>query len=378
MKPQLDTLLRYFALLILVVAAEPFLTSFVRGQFQPSEPLAVSSISLPIGVAGGVYWTSLAASGGTPPYTWSLAEGEIPAGLALDAQGVIRGIPATPGTWQFAARVQDSAIGPASATARRTLQVNQPTLNVDVWSDDFETGDQSKWFAPANGLAATTFNSGGGEFNTGAGRSEVSQDFARSGRWSLKMTILAPSQMGAARIFRWHEPRLHPSLFYSVWYYFPQSYSVGYYWNIFQWKSRQSDSRSSPVDPFFTLNVANRPDGSMYLNLFDWQRRISYSQSAVDMPVRKWFNVRALYACAGDGTGRVTFWQDGTQLFDVRNVQTRYVEGDCQWSVDSISDSVTPSPAVFYVDDARISLQQFWSPNSKSWYPAPSSPVDLP
>jgi hypothetical protein len=264
MKKQLGSFPRVFALLALLVVGEQFLATLVGGQLQPSEPLTVSSISLPTAVAGGMYWTALTASGGTPPYTWSLLDGEIPAGLRLESHGEIRGIPARPGTSQLIVRVQDSAAAPATATSRQVIQVNQPTLHVDLWSDDFETGDSSKWFAPANGFAAALINSGGGEFNTGTGRSEPSQEIARSGIWSLKMIISAPSQEGAARIFRWHEPRAHRTLFYSVWYYFPQHYTVGFYWNIFQWKSRQTENRSSPVDPFFTLNVANRPDGAMY------------------------------------------------------------------------------------------------------------------
>src|SRR5690348_9387334 len=34
-----------------------------------------------------------AATGGTPPYSWSLAGGALPAGLAMDASGTVSGTP---------------------------------------------------------------------------------------------------------------------------------------------------------------------------------------------------------------------------------------------------------------------------------------------
>jgi len=55
-----------------------------------------------------------------------------------------------------------------------------------------------------------------------------------------------------------------------------------------------------------------------------------------------------------DKTGRVTFWQDGEEILDARNVQTRYRDGDCQWSVHNYSASLDPPEAAIYVDDAAI------------------------
>ena len=171
------------------------------------------------------------------------------------------------------------------------------------------------------------------------------------------MTINAPPESGT-RLFRWAEPRNNRSLYYTTWFYFPQRYSVSLYWNIFQWKSR-STSGGHP-DPFYVLNVGNRSDGSMYLYLYDWQRRISYHQSIKNIPVGQWFEIKAYYTCSSSGTGRVTFWQDGTQLFDLNGVNTAYSDNftslgsDCEWSVDNYSSGVSPSPTVIYADDAAI------------------------
>jgi hypothetical protein len=56
--------------------------------------LAISTTSLPSGQVGTAYAATLAATGGTTPYTWSLTSGTLPAGLALNAStGAITGTP---------------------------------------------------------------------------------------------------------------------------------------------------------------------------------------------------------------------------------------------------------------------------------------------
>jgi len=68
-----------------------------------------SSSALPAGVVGVNYSQTLAASGGTPPYTWTVTTGTLPAGLKLNsATGQIGGIPTTAGTSTFGVQVADS------------------------------------------------------------------------------------------------------------------------------------------------------------------------------------------------------------------------------------------------------------------------------
>ena len=83
-----------------------------------SAPLAVNTSTLANGVMGTAYTQTLAATGGTPPYTWSLITGSLPAGLSLNAAtGVISGTPTASGTSNLTVRVTDAA----SATADRAL-----------------------------------------------------------------------------------------------------------------------------------------------------------------------------------------------------------------------------------------------------------------
>jgi len=95
----------------------------------------------------------------------------------------------------------------------------------------------------------------------------------------------------------------------------------------------------------------------MYFYLYDHNTKTSYDQQSATIPEKSWTRVEAFYSCAADKTGQAIFWQDGVKIFDIRGVQTRYPDGDCQWSVNNYSNGLTPSPADIYVDDAAICLQ---------------------
>jgi large repetitive protein len=73
--------------------------------------------ALPDGVYGVPYSTTLAATGGATPYTWSVLPqaGPLPPGLSLDpASGRLTGTPTAIGSYQFLAGVTDAARGTAS------------------------------------------------------------------------------------------------------------------------------------------------------------------------------------------------------------------------------------------------------------------------
>jgi large repetitive protein len=67
---------------------------------QPEE-IPASEVGVPVRVQFG-------ATGGTPPYTWTLSAGTLPAGVALTAAGTIAGRPTAAGTFPFTATVADS------------------------------------------------------------------------------------------------------------------------------------------------------------------------------------------------------------------------------------------------------------------------------
>ncbi|MBI5282601.1 MAG: putative Ig domain-containing protein [Candidatus Solibacter usitatus] len=63
---------------------------------------------LPNAAVGVQYALTLAASGGTPPYLWTLAAGAVPPGLTLASSGLISGTPASPGSFTMVVRVTDN------------------------------------------------------------------------------------------------------------------------------------------------------------------------------------------------------------------------------------------------------------------------------
>ncbi|MGA7832763.1 MAG: Ig domain-containing protein, partial [Terracidiphilus sp.] len=114
--------------LYLIVAAAVFFSgcgsnSSNSTSTPPPSKLVISTVSLPYGTAGAAYNTSIAASGGTAPYTYN-ATG-LPNGLSINhTTGAITGTPAVSaeGTSPVTATVTDST-QPTALTASANLSV---------------------------------------------------------------------------------------------------------------------------------------------------------------------------------------------------------------------------------------------------------------
>jgi hypothetical protein len=91
-------------------------------------PLTITTTSLPNATMNTAYSQPLQASGGTPPYTWTVASGStLPAGLSLGGSGTswtLNGTPTQTGTFNFSLTVTDSATPtPQSKTQALSLTV---------------------------------------------------------------------------------------------------------------------------------------------------------------------------------------------------------------------------------------------------------------
>ena len=90
--------------------------------------LSVATSSLPNGQVGSSYSGALAATGGTAPYHWALANGTLPPGLTLSASGTIAGTPsAAVNAAAIDVQVTDSG-SPAQSSARSLTLTIAPAV----------------------------------------------------------------------------------------------------------------------------------------------------------------------------------------------------------------------------------------------------------
>lgn len=110
-------------------AASPAATPYVHPQGKTSQPLYITTGSLPDASPDERYSTTLEATGGTPPYAWSLASGKLPSALSLAPEsGAIGGVPDAPGRAVFRVTVTDADRN--SDTAEQTLTVKGEPLSI--------------------------------------------------------------------------------------------------------------------------------------------------------------------------------------------------------------------------------------------------------
>ena len=84
--------------------------------------LTITTSSLPDGTMGHSYSYALNATGGTPPYTWSLTSGSLPPELKLSPAGIISGKPRATSTYGFTVKVND-ATTPTAETATASFSI---------------------------------------------------------------------------------------------------------------------------------------------------------------------------------------------------------------------------------------------------------------
>lgn len=98
----------------------------------PASAIVVSPASLPTLTAGTPFSQTLASSGGTAPYAYTLSAGALPVGLSLSSAGVLSGTPTQRGGYTFSVRSQDS-LG-AFLIKGYTGTVQNPTLSISPGS----------------------------------------------------------------------------------------------------------------------------------------------------------------------------------------------------------------------------------------------------
>src|SRR6267143_1895819 len=282
-----------------------------------------------------------------------------PSGTSASITGLSAGVP-----YSFTVSALDVAGNVSALSAPLSVTIRQ-----FLWTAGMEAGNMLEWY----------LDGGGGEFNGNPGNnpgtglvpmnvagslSQATQEQARSGSWSAKMSI--PGAWGAVRLWRWKESMAYRELYYSAWYFVPQLYTMdvaaGGSTNWWQYKS----TTATQNDPFWLIGWQNAgPNGAMRMDMVWWgpatdgplpgQSGSRQWLSTVDIPIGRWFHIEVRHVCAGDFTGAIQVWQDGVELFHLEGVKTRYPTGDCKWALSNYASNISPSPYYFYADDVAVS-----------------------
>ena len=189
-------------------------------------PLGITTMSLPYGQVGVAYSATFAATGGTPPYTWTLTSGTLPVGLSLIPSGSISGTPTAPATQTpLTFQAADSGnpaqkslvvlnlpvspagitvtIPPQASTVAAALTVTQ-TVNVSVTTND--NAGVTWTLTPAGGSATTLGTSQNGvnfavTAPSSAGVYTLAATSLTDGTRSASMTVGVTDLAG---VFTWH------------------------------------------------------------------------------------------------------------------------------------------------------------------------------
>jgi len=117
-----------FSFTVKVTSETPSQEAMRSYQLVVGSALSLTTTATPQGTRFVPYTTTLSATGGVAPYTWTIVSGNLPAGLALSAAGVISGNPTTVGTSNFSIRVADS--GGATVSRGFSIAIIQGVLQI--------------------------------------------------------------------------------------------------------------------------------------------------------------------------------------------------------------------------------------------------------
>ena len=235
-----------------------------------------------------------------------------------------------------------------------------------IWSANHEKGNKSEW---------------SGNYPRGEVKiNEVSKENPHSGEYSIKMTNSTGEKVMASNQYFDHFEVTGANVtedgIYECWFYCNESFDLSpsnpSWDNLMQWMVKNTDGIGHPV---FTIGFGVRgikgQGGKNFLELRNAKEHFENTPSInipelvkVDVPIKKWFRIRARYIQSATN-GRVVVWQDDTKIYDVSNVITR-PENDIsgkaiktlQWSCNSYNGGILSdtNTVTRFIDDAAIYL----------------------
>jgi hypothetical protein len=126
-------------------------------------PLALTTSTLPPAFTGQAYSATLARQGGTPPFTWSLASGQLPKGITLNATtGLLSGTPTAAGTASFTVKITDST-SPTKRSVTRALSLTVNGIAPAVYAANGGNDSVTSYPLASGNLTPTTRLAGIGQ-----------------------------------------------------------------------------------------------------------------------------------------------------------------------------------------------------------------------
>ncbi len=143
-------------------------TTAVTFVVKAASPITITTSVLPTAATGSMFTYTLVASGGTAPYTFTLASGStLPAGLSLTTSGVLMGTPTANGNSTFTVNVKDA--NGATGSRSLTLAVGGDALRIPnaTLSNGTVGTAYNLTLSPAGGTAPYTVTVVGGSLPAG-------------------------------------------------------------------------------------------------------------------------------------------------------------------------------------------------------------------
>jgi hypothetical protein len=225
-----------------------------------------------------------------------------------------------------------------------------PRLNLGsevLWQARHETGDLSEW---------TLDGKGGSSADAPDTALGVSTDFAHSGRYSVKLSNGAVSDYEAVRL--WRVDDYPAEAYYSAWYYLPRAYQTTDDWTIMQIRAPVADD-PTVISLFLDVDLRSVPGGGLILSIFDHRPqylRAPTPDPALLVPVGSWFQIEVLFRNADDDSGRFALWLNGQLNYDLQRPSS--LNQAVYFTPCSVSQALSPTDSVIYVDDAAVSTAQ--------------------
>lgn len=213
-----------------------------------------------------------------------------------------------------------------------------------IFNADFEAGDLS-YFRPGVGEV----------FGKGKNYAAYTVSNPAVGNYSAALQIGSASGT-AMYLYSYVAPEIGREAIYSVDYYIPGDVVPSNWWNVQQWKSKNTTYNK----PMVSLNIL-KYGGVMQLVMFYTPGAIAtnatqtiWQDNPVTFPQDRWVNVTTFYRLATDNTGYIVVYQDAEKVFEKTGFATVPSSDPWFWSVNSYADRISPNPATIYVDDMRI------------------------